>query len=272
MFSLISRALIASLIVVFPYEGSASVDAEIPQKAEILHKANSCKVDAINSSVKKSCQTTFLSDADILKLQEESFAKVEDVQNDRSFQEFQTQVLKKNDEVLNSDAFQELVTDLKQAQRKNAQSFTEPSEYTSPGELYIFVSFSLGEKALLNLASDAKQFDATLVLRGFIEGTPGSSARGQGYTKTAQALQKIIRTTGQGVIIDPELYTLFAVRAVPTFILTKPFQLQAQERTQTPLHDRMQGHVSAHYALEIFSQEGDLKIEAKALLLKGVSK
>ena len=60
----------------------------------------------------------------------------------------------------------------------------------SEASLYIFVSFSLGEKALLNLAREAKQFDAILVLRGFKEGS---------YRKTAQALQEIITKTGQGV-------------------------------------------------------------------------
>jgi len=253
----------ASLIVIFPHEGSAFIHAAVSQKTEIPLKANACKVDAVNTNQNKSCQTKVFYDADILKLQEDSLKKAETLQEEKDFQEFQEHILQRNDEILNSKTFQTTVTELKQSQKNNDQNFTEASNLTTPGELYIFVSFSLGEKALLNLAQDAKQFDATLVLRGFIDGS---------YTKTAKSLQKVIQKVGQGFIIDPELFTLFAVRAVPTFILTNPFQLQAQERIQTPLHDRMQGHVSARYALETFSQMGDLKVEATTLLQKKESK
>lgn len=127
-------------------------------------------------------------------------------------------------------------------------------------QLYIFVSFSMGEKALLNLAQEAHAYGATLVLRGFKDNS---------YVKTAKALEKIILKAEQGVIIDPELYTLFSITAVPTFILSKSFQFNASERNQTPLHDKLQGHVSLKYALEIFAKAGDLKEEAQALLERG---
>jgi len=134
------------------------------------------------------------------------------------------------------------------------------SRFLTPASFYVFVSFSLGEKALLNLAADAKKWGAPLVLRGFKDGN---------YTKTAKALQKIIQTTGQGVIIDPELVALFAVTAVSTIVLSKPIPLLSTERVQTPFHDRLQGHVSLQYALEAFVKEGDLGSEAKTLLQKG---
>jgi type-F conjugative transfer system pilin assembly protein TrbC len=119
------------------------------------------------------------------------------------------------------------------------------------------VSFSLGEKALMNLAHEAQHYGATLVLRGFRDGS---------YAKTVQALQKIILKTNQGFTVDPELFTLFSISSVPTFVLTRSFSLNVFERTSTPLHDRMQGHVSIHYALETFSKEGDLRAEAQAFL------
>ncbi len=142
-----------------------------------------------------------------------------------------------------------------------------PEASLSETSLYIFVSFSLSEKALLNLAQDAKRFGATLVLRGFRESS---------YTKTAQSLQKIITKTGLGVLIDPELYSLFHITAVPTYILAKPFSLQSQERTQTPikwapLHDKLQGHVSVQYVLESFAKEGDLQQEARVFLHQGAN-
>lgn len=178
---------------------------------------------------------------DILILQEESRKKVE--------------------ALLEAKAFQETVSVLKS--KLPAQFRGEQTGETKPGELYIFVSFSLGEKALENLAHEAKHYGATLVLRGF---------KDRSYLKTVKSLEKIIQKSGQGFIIDPESYTLFVIQAVPAYVLAKPFQLQSEERTQTPLHDRLQGHVSLQFALEAFAKDGHLKDEAKFFLRQGESK
>lgn len=185
-------------------------------------------------------------------LTENSLKIVEAMQKDKDFQSFLVESSQKRDAVLESKEFQSFVTTLE------AQQPLQKSQHKNqPGELYLFVSFSLGEKALLNLAQEAKRWNATLVLRGFIEGS---------YAKTAKALQNVILKTGQGFIIDPELFSLFFITAVPTYVLTKPFQPIAIERTQTPSHDRIQGHVSIQYALETFGKSGDLREEAQALL------
>lgn len=181
---------------------------------------------------KKSCSHTNTEfETEILKLVKDSYKKVEALQQD---QDFQT-----------------LVGELKNQTPPPLQS------QRIPGELYIFVSFSMGEKALLNLAHEAKIFGATLILRGF---------KGGNYKKTAQALQKVIEKTGQGFLIDPELYTLFNITSVPTFILTKPFDVSPQERIATPLHDRLQGHVSIRYALETFAKSGEFQAQAQLML------
>lgn len=200
------------------------------------------------------------------RLQEDSLTEnplkiVEAVQKDKEFQSFLSESLRKRDAVLENDEFQNFVTNLEAqeplqtSQHKNKPG--EPSGNTPKSMLYIFVSFSLSEKALLNLAQEAKVYGATLVLRGFIEGS---------YSRTVKALQNIIIKTGQGIIIDPELFNLFSISAVPTYVLSQPFQLNASMRTQTPIHDRIQGHVSIQYALETFAKEGDLQEEANSLL------
>ncbi len=209
---------------------------------------------------------------EFFNLQKEFLKKMEILQQEKEFQTFQNVALQRKNTVLEDSHFQN-----EDLQHKSA-CFSHPSCESqkmvpgklkdqetpeSEGILYLFVSFSLGEKALLNLAKEAKRYGATLVLRGFVEGS---------YTKTIRALQKIIQRTGEGFLIDPDLFTLFSIRVVPTFILTKPFQLHAKERTQTPLHDRLQGHVSLSYALETFTQKGDLKLEAQELLRKGQGK
>lgn len=209
-----------------------------------------------------------------------------------SFQKFSTQ---KMNDVLHDKRFQEFIAEINKGQL-SSPSF-DPSGHEkgmipqgtnslreSTSHLYVFVSFSLGEKALLNLAHEARQQGATLILRGFKDGS---------YIKTAHALQKIIHKTGQGFLIDPELFTLFAVTAVPTIVFSKPILLLSSEQEdtlrvdtlreftlspssplsgQTPFHDRLQGHVSLRYALERFADSGDLKEEAQLLLQKGALK
>ena len=189
---------------------------------------------------------------------QDSLKTIEKMKKDKEFQSFLTSSSQQSEAVLEDKVFAEIVADLQNHKSLEiSQERTTDHYNNTSASLYIFVSFSLGEKALLNLAQDAKQFGATLVLRGFKDGS---------YLKTAQALQKIIQETGQGFMIDPELFSLFAVTAVPTYVLSRPFQLNAPEVTQTPLHDRLQGHVSVSYVLGVFAKEGSLKEEANALL------
>lgn len=184
---------------------------------------------------------------------------VETIQEDKDFQSLLTESSKQRDGVLESKEFQDVVATFKASPLPAQKPLQSSPNKSNHGELTLFVSFSLGEKALLNLAHEAKLYGATLVLRGFKDNS---------YAQTVKALQKIIQETGQGFIIDPELFSLFSIPAVPTCVLSKPFQLQAQtqERTFTPFHDRLQGHVSLLYALEMFAKEGDLKEEANSIL------
>jgi type-F conjugative transfer system pilin assembly protein TrbC len=194
-----------------------------------------------------------MSQGNILKfveLKENSNCKV-------TLQNLQEESFQKLEELRINKEFQAIVAELQGNGEITKPLFSSELGKSLEASLYIFVSFSMGEKALLNLAHEAKRFGATLVLRGFIDGS---------YLKTTKALQKIITKTGKGAFIDPELYTLFNVTAVPTIVLAKPFQLYAQERIQTPVSDKLQGHVSVRYALEQFVKEGDLKEEAQYLL------
>ncbi|MDI9640425.1 type-F conjugative transfer system pilin assembly protein TrbC [Geitlerinema splendidum] len=209
-------------------------------------------------------QENHISEGSLLErpLIESSLKIVETVQQDKDFQSFLRESSKQRDTVLESREFQDVATSLSASMllgQKPLQSSQNPTGITrnTPAELTLFVSFSLGEKALLNLAHEAKLYGATLVLRGF---------KNNSYAQTVKALQEIIQETGQGFIIDPELFSLFSVTSVPTYVLSHPFQLHASELTYTPLHDRLQGHVSLHYALGVFAKEGDLQNEAQSLL------
>ncbi|OFX02241.1 MAG: type-F conjugative transfer system pilin assembly protein TrbC [Alphaproteobacteria bacterium RIFCSPLOWO2_02_42_7] len=197
-------------------------------------------------------------------LQETSLKKSEELLKSPEFQRFVSdltnQTLSACSTELSSSSLEKVLSHGNVPRRDLSRDNVLPSG-VSLNDLYIFVSFSMGEKALLNLAKEAKDTGATLVLRGFKE---------KSILKTVKALEKVIKTTGQGFIIDPELFDLFAITAVPTFILSKPVSFSAQERIQTLRHDRLQGHVSVQYALETFAKEGDLKNEAQVFLSKNL--
>jgi type-F conjugative transfer system pilin assembly protein TrbC len=205
-------------------------------------KANSCAVSSGEDALSK----------DIQFLHDSSLQKVEKLLKDAEFQSIVSEMKTKSVSPSHS-------VNISETSKTHAPYFSDFLA-SKPPSSYVFVSFSMGEKSLLSLAIEAKRYNVSLVLRGFKEGS---------YTKTAKALQRVIQKTGQGFIIDPELFTLFNVTAVPTFIVSKPVPLFATERVQTPLHDRLQGHVSLRYVLELFAKEGDLKNDAEILLEKG---
>lgn len=226
-----------------------------------IQEQKSCRT---SSSVDRARRHEFYQSSDLshnflTNLQQESLKEAQELQKEPKFQDIVAE-LQNNPSQSQNTAVNSV---------RETQGSSNDVKLNGPG-LCIFVSFSMGEKALLNIAHEAKRFGATLVLKGFKEGS---------YRKTAQALQEIIIKTGEGFIIDPELYTLFNITAVPTFVLAKTFQLPSGERIQTPIkwapikwapiHDKVQGHGSAQYALEVFAKEGDLKDEAQALLKSG---
>lgn len=76
--------------------------------------------------------------------------------------------------------------------------------------LIVFVSFSMPESVLENLAAQAKEAGATLVLRGMKESRLS-------VTQTAAAS---VNRAGATWEINPNLFSMFSVTAVPTVVLT----------------------------------------------------
>lgn len=164
----------------------------------------------------------------------------------------------KRDEVLSDPEFQAFVADQKAKAMAQIESDLPPEAKVSR-ELYVFVSFSMGEKGLKAALEDAKRYGAQVVLKGFKDG----SAK-----KTIAALTAMTEKTKYGLIIDPELFETFQVKMVPTIILSNRSR-DMEDGNSTPLHDRISGNVTLKYALEQFASSGDLKAVASALLKKG---
>ena len=164
----------------------------------------------------------------------------------------------KRDEVLSDPEFQAFVADQKAKALAQVESDL-PQEAKVSREIYVFVSFSMGEKGLQATLEDAKRYGAQVVLKGFKDG----SAK-----KTIAALMAMTEKTKYGLIIDPELFETFQVKMVPTIILSNRSR-HMEDGNSTPLHDRISGNVTLKYALEQFASAGDLNAVASALLKKG---
>ncbi len=96
--------------------------------------------------------------------------------------------------------------------------------------LYVFVSFSMPEVALLSLAKEVEKVRGVMVLRGL----PGNSFKqftSQLYKLRKQGLQAAIQ-------VDPRLFSKYGITAVPAFVT------KTGER-----FDKLMGNVSLSFAL-----------------------
>jgi type-F conjugative transfer system pilin assembly protein TrbC len=115
---------------------------------------------------------------------------------------------------------------------------------------YIFVSLSIPEKNLKAIAAEAKNYGATLVLRGLKENS---------YLKTASYLQELIEAEKIGFIIDPSLFAKYSVTSVPTFVLSALEEICPSNMTCLPgKFDKLVGNVTVKYALDKFKKEGEV--------------
>ena len=78
--------------------------------------------------------------------------------------------------------------------------------------LLVFVSFSMPELALSRLVDQAARSGATIVLRGFVDGS---------LQQTVTRAQRLIGQRQVGFQIDPQAFDRFSVAVVPTFVLLK---------------------------------------------------
>lgn len=134
-------------------------------------------------------------------------------------------------------------------------------------EFYIFISFSLPRKTLLNLLKDARKYGATLVLRGLKDGS---------FKKTMAELMELYKHEKGRVILDPTLFKRFNVTSVPTFLLaprafdlggSKP--LEHKQRGSEKINQEflvLRGNVSPRFALTEFRKHTSFEEHAKELL------
>ena len=115
---------------------------------------------------------------------------------------------------------------------------------TGPG-LLVFVSLSMPRSTLQRLVDQAARAKASIVLRGFANGS---------LRDTVAQVQGLIGARQVAVQIDPLAFDRFAVTRVPTFVLvrdgTRPVACASGSCAPADSFLRTSGDVSLDYALE----------------------
>jgi type-F conjugative transfer system pilin assembly protein TrbC len=144
-------------------------------------------------------------------------------------------------------------------QLKNIPAFKEPQSKKPESGLMVFVSNSMHENMLKSFIKEAEKYGATLVFRGFIDGSA---------YKTAEYIRSISPEQSKAsVIIHPHLFTEYKVDLVPTIVFAEK-KACPPSSTCIPRYDRMSGAVTIKYALSKFAATGDLALTALELLAR----
>ena len=154
------------------------------------------------------------------------------------------------------------------AQRKDdvlsvkRKAFSNMNNYTGKSEIFgksfdlegdaqrklVFISLSMNEKNLEQIIREAKLYGFTPVLRGFKDGS---------YIKTTKVLSSIITKTGSGVVIDPESFKEFNIKAVPTFVVAQGKACLLEDKCAAVKYNMLSGNVTFDYVLNLFESQGD---------------
>tara|TARA_B100001778_G_C18261465_1_gene482351 strand:- start:13 stop:531 length:519 start_codon:yes stop_codon:yes gene_type:complete len=112
-------------------------------------------------------------------------------------------------------------------------------------QLLIFVSVSMPTASLKQLDQQAKKIGGLLVMRGLVNHSLKDTAA-------------LLSQKGISAVIDPRLFAMYDVTAVPTFVInpTDEHPCFNQACTLTPRHDKIAGDVTLGYALEQFVSLG----------------
>jgi len=111
---------------------------------------------------------------------------------------------------------------------------------------YIFVSSSLSETTLINLARDASKTGMTLVLNA--DFTTGAGAREETRRRVAMIDEACCGRRSVSWMINPILFDRYKIRAVPTFVI-------AQGESADPSdYSKVSGEMSVANALKFFYQ------------------
>ena len=110
-----------------------------------------------------------------------------------------------------------------------------------PVRLLVFVSLSMPKESLKHVAVDAERAGATLILRGFVNGS---------MKQTMTAVQDILGPTGRAAWeIDPPAFAHYGIHAAPTTVLARHAGNDGND------YAAVAGDVTLAYALDAIARE-----------------
>ena len=123
--------------------------------------------------------------------------------------------------------------------------------------LQIFVSSSMSKQLLKAYAKEASRYNGVLVFRGLPSGS---------FRELTDLVMEISDEQYPAAIqIDDEAFSNFNIQNVPAIVLSKPAAMFS-EQSMPGKFDKVAGNITIKGALEIFTREGDLSLQAKELL------
>ena len=123
--------------------------------------------------------------------------------------------------------------------------------------LRVFVSSSMSEELLKSYVKAAGRYNAILVFKGLPKGS-------------WQELSRIVAIMNDNndeiqIQLDDEAFNRFAVKSVPTFVLSKADRQFWQEGVEE-IFDRVVGNIGISGALKLMAEKGDLAEIAREIL------
>lgn len=127
----------------------------------------------------------------------------------------------------------------------SADAMAQAQAWNNGPGLLIFISFSMPEATLKRLVEQAARAQASLVIRGLVNGS---------LRYTVARTQALIGNRQLAVQIDPQAFDRFAIKATPSFVLVrdgaKPASCASGACLPADTFAATAGDVSLDYALE----------------------
>jgi conjugal transfer pilus assembly protein TrbC len=120
-------------------------------------------------------------------------------------------------------------------------AFLLPCPAQATDRLYYFWSFSMPEESIKAAFADGEKIELVAVLRGLPEGSPKDSLL---------RAKQLLGGRKVEVVIDPLLFRLYGITAVPTIVYAEGINLSCEHCEPVPRYWKAMGDVSLEVALE----------------------
>ena len=148
---------------------------------------------------------------------------------------------------------------------RQSDAMTQAQGLTTGPGLFIFVSLTMPRATLQRLIDQAARAKATIVIRGFANGS---------LRDTVTQVQGLIGKQQVAIQIDPLAFDRFAISKVPSFVLvrdgTRPVACASGSCAPADSFLRSTGDVSLDYALEHMQRSAPVFAPAAELFLKRI--